>query len=57
MKSNPQTERKYLQIIYLIRDLDYIKNSYNTIIMRPMKPVAHQAPLFVEFSRQEYQSG
>ena len=35
-KDSPQIERTFLQIIYLIKDLclEYIKNSYNSIIKR-----------------------
>ena len=42
MKEKPQNGRKYLEIIYLIRDyyLEYIKYLHNTIIKKkPNNPI------------------
>lgn len=40
-KDNPKNERKYLQIMYLIRDLylKYLKNSYNSKYKKTNNPV------------------
>jgi len=53
VKDNPQDGRKYLQIIYLIRDvyLEYIKNSYNSTIKNPIKRWTRS----IQFSKKDIQ--
>ena len=52
MKSNPQNERTYLQIIYLISgyDQEHIKNSYNSTIKRQITQIFKWAKDMIDIS-------
>ena len=57
-KKIPKNGRKYLQIMYLLRDLylDYTNNSYNSIIKRQLKDRQKSKRTFLQRNTNDQES-